>query len=125
MNIRDYRPKCDAIGRRIRMEREAMKITQEKLAEMTGMGTDHIRNIEYGEKGMSVTSLVRISMALDLSVDYVIHGTRPVKADGSVDPEKREKIESTVRLMEHMDAEQCSNVESLVRMLRKALKKTE
>ena len=26
MNIRDYRPKCDAIGRRIRMEREAMNV---------------------------------------------------------------------------------------------------
>jgi transcriptional regulator with XRE-family HTH domain len=125
MDVRDLKLKYVEIGNRIRNEREARELSQDKLAEMVDLGADHIRNIEYGERGMSVIALVRIAGALDLSIDYVIHGTVAVHVEEDMEPEKKEKIESTVRIMERMDTRECSRVEAIVRMIRDTMKKTE
>lgn len=51
-----------------------MKITQEKLAETAGISNDFMRRIEStsGTCGLSVYTLFRIAVALNVSVDELM-----------------------------------------------------
>jgi len=60
------------IGRRVRAERTAQNISQEKLAEMVGVGTTHISHIETGNTVPSIKTFVAIINALNLSSDELL-----------------------------------------------------
>lgn len=62
----------DAIGMRIKIARIKAKITQETLAERSGVSTVHISNIENGNSKMSISSIVSIANALSVSVDELL-----------------------------------------------------
>lgn len=58
-----------AIGVRIRAERLKHNYSQAKLAELTGLSVQHISHVESGTTKVSLPALVKISNALDVSVD--------------------------------------------------------
>ena len=60
------------IGRRIKERRETAGYTQEKFAEMIGMGTKNVSAIERGLAGISVSALRRICNTLCVSSDSLI-----------------------------------------------------
>jgi transcriptional regulator with XRE-family HTH domain len=60
------------IGRQIKKVREAAGFTQDKFAEMIGMGTKNISAIERGQAGISVSALKRICKTLCISSDTLI-----------------------------------------------------
>jgi transcriptional regulator with XRE-family HTH domain len=60
------------IGRRVREERNRQKISQEKLAEMVGVGTTHISHIETGNNIPSMKTFIAIINALNLSSDELL-----------------------------------------------------
>jgi len=60
------------IGSRIRAERTKQKISQEKLAEMAGVGTTHISHIETGNTVPSIKTFIAIINALNLSSDELL-----------------------------------------------------
>ena len=60
------------IGARIRAERKKQKISQEKLAEMVGVGTTHISHIETGNTKLSIKTFVEIINALNISSDELL-----------------------------------------------------
>ena len=60
------------IGQRIKEVRSARKLTQEYLAEKTGVNVSHISNIETNKVKVSLTLLVSICNALDVTVDYLL-----------------------------------------------------
>jgi len=62
------------IGNRIRLARRENKLTQEKLAELADVTPHYIYEIEHGLKAMSLDTLEKISLALDLSLDYLFWG---------------------------------------------------
>ena len=64
----------NAIGARIRGQREYIGYTREQLAELIDVTPKFCSDIELGVKGMSVPTLCRISKALHLSVDYILFG---------------------------------------------------
>lgn len=61
----DYR----AIGKRIKIERIKADLTQEKLAEMSGVSPTHMSNIETGTTRVSLTTMVAIAKALGVTLD--------------------------------------------------------
>ncbi len=63
-----------ATGRRIRIKREALGMTRDRLAEEIEVTSKFIQDIEYGAKGMSTETLVRLSEALGLTTDYILKG---------------------------------------------------
>lgn len=63
-----------AIGKRIKIIRNAQNITQENLAEMSELTLAHISNIENGHSKMSIDSLIAISNALSVSTDAILFG---------------------------------------------------
>lgn len=60
------------IGKRIREVRNSKHLTQEYLAETTGVNVSHISNIELNKVKVSLTLLVQICNCLDVSVDYLL-----------------------------------------------------
>ena len=69
-----------AVGRRIRFQREQLHLTREKLAEKLEVSPKFCADIEYGVKGMSMTTLNKLSEVLNLSTDYILKGNRDIPA---------------------------------------------
>ena len=63
--VLDYK----AIGQRIRIARIKANISQELLAERAGLSVSHMSNIETGTTKVSITSLVNIANALNVTLD--------------------------------------------------------
>ena len=63
-----------AAGERIRARRKLLGLTQEEMAERIGRVPKYYADIERGSCGMSVETLVSLSRALHLSLDYIILG---------------------------------------------------
>ena len=64
-----------AIGKRIKIQRIQREMTQEKLAELTGLSNPHISNVETGSTQVSLKSLIAIANALDvLLCDNIRYG---------------------------------------------------
>ena len=70
------------VGIRIRIRRRQLKMSQIQLAESTGFSVPYISLVEHGHKNPSLYALMKISKALDLSIDYLL-GMYPSDSDYS------------------------------------------
>lgn len=77
-----------SVGNRIKTGREQMGLTRDQFAEMIDLSISFFTQIERGEKLMSVQSLVKIALKLNLSLDYLIWG------DSSIDVNKNSLIDN-------------------------------
>ncbi len=62
------------IGERIKSAREKKGLTQEQLAEMLGLTSKHISEIERGVSGLSLPALMKMNQYLGTSADYILYG---------------------------------------------------
>jgi len=62
------------IGSRIRFEREKLGLTREKFAEIVGLSSFYIGQIERGDRKMSIDTLSSIANLLNVSIDYILYG---------------------------------------------------
>lgn len=69
------------MGQRIREARRVRQLTAEQLAEQIGIAVESLGHIECGNRRPSLTLLYAISVALDVSLDYL--------TGRSVSPESR------------------------------------
>lgn len=60
------------IGERIKQKRLSMKLTQEKLSEIVGIGIQHLSKIENGKAPLSLTCLVALANALQTTTDFLL-----------------------------------------------------
>ena len=65
MSRRD--PILVAFGRNVRKRREINKLTQETLAESSGLDRTYISDIERGRRNLSLLNIVRVARALNTS----------------------------------------------------------
>ncbi len=63
-----------SIGKEIREKRKGKKFSQEKVAEMVGVGITHISHIESGSTIPSLKTFIAILNSLDASADEVLRG---------------------------------------------------
>lgn len=56
----------DIFGKKIKSIRRARDITQEKLADLSGLSLQYIGEIERGRRNPSLTSIQQLSKALDI-----------------------------------------------------------
>lgn len=66
-----------AVGRRIRDRRVAMDLSQEALAERADLSPPYVSHVERGVKGPSLSALIRLAVALDVTLDYLLAGSQP------------------------------------------------
>ena len=97
------------IGSRIKAERKRQSFSQEKLAEMINVTPHYIYEIEKGLKAMSLETLVNISEAMEMSVDYILFGDKEknnvklCEQLEKMDNDRREKIENVfIKLLPYL-----------------------
>jgi transcriptional regulator with XRE-family HTH domain len=102
-----------AIGRRVRFQREQMHLTREELAEKLDVSAKFCADIEYGMKGMSISTLNNLSEILNLSTDYILKGNNEIRVCKA---ENRDIIGSVVAALESCNRVQLGRVEQLLRL---------
>lgn len=60
------------LGLNIRRKRREINISQEKLAERSGLHRTYVGAIERGERNVSLENMQRIAKALDLQVSELL-----------------------------------------------------
>lgn len=63
-----------AIGNRIKEQREYLGYTRQQFAEALQKSINYCRNIETGDSGMSMQTLIDVSRVLKISTDYILTG---------------------------------------------------
>lgn len=62
------------LGKRIAKRRRVLNLTQDKLAEATGLSNNHISNIENNHSIPSIETLIKICAVLKATPDYFLLG---------------------------------------------------
>lgn len=78
-----------SIGDRIRERRKFLGFSQENLANEIGVSASFISDIENGRRKMSLETMIKIAIALDTSLDYLV-----------LDNRSNKKIKSETKLVE-------------------------
>jgi len=60
------------LGKRVRIRRTVLELTQEELAERIGVCTSFIGHIERGSRKLSVDTLYDLCNALETSADFLL-----------------------------------------------------
>lgn len=67
-------PDFKAIGKKIREVRISKGLTQEFLASAADVNPSHISNIENNRVKISLTTLINVCNAMEVTVDYILSG---------------------------------------------------
>lgn len=99
------------IGKRIKTERETLKLTQKELAERAGIDFRFLGNIERGVSKPSLDTIVSIAQALDMPLDllvaeHILHKNPP---------ENSAITKEVVRLMKMLTDDDAKRVLKLIR----------
>ena len=79
------------LGKNVAKCRKSNGLTQEKLAEFTGLSNNHISNIENSYSIPSIETLMKLCEALDTTPDSLLLGTA-VNDGGTVKEELVQKL---------------------------------
>lgn len=60
------------LGKRVKIRRHVLGLTQEELAEKLGVCTSYIGHIERGSRKLSVDTLYGLCVVLGVSADFLI-----------------------------------------------------
>ena len=74
-----------AVGDRIRLKRNLLGLTQEELAEKINRVPKYCADIERGQCGMSIDTMLAFSNVLNMSLDYMFWGTEKEKENPDSD----------------------------------------
>ena len=97
------------IGKRIREVRISKGLTQEYLANAANVNTSHISNIENNRVKISLSTLVHVCNAMNITVDYIL-ATEYTATDTALnnailkelqncDNDKKEKILKIIQIL--------------------------
>ena len=72
------------IGEQIKLAREDAGITQEQLAEQVEVSPQYVSDLERGVVGVSIATLKRICISLQVSSDQILFGNKGTEDDHSL-----------------------------------------
>lgn len=101
-----------AAGDRIRLKRTLLGLTQEEMAVKINRATKYYADIERGSCGMSIETLMALSAALDMSMDYIICGKVSDEA------EKRKHTEEVSAIIGMLDTSDTRTQQYALNMLK-------
>ena len=80
------------LGKRVRQQRTLCGMTQEELAEKSGISCSFVGHIERGEKKFSIGTLVALCNAMTISPNYLLQDSLELEVlNDSVDVGKQNK----------------------------------
>lgn len=101
-----------AAGDRIRLKRTLLGMTQEEMAVKINRAAKYYADIERGSCGMSIETLMALSVSLDMPLDYIIYGK-------TVDnEEKRKHTEEVAAIIGMLDTSDIRMQQYALAMLR-------
>lgn len=101
------------MGARIRARREALGMSRETLAKMIPVSAKTISNIEYGEKGISISNLYKLKQALGVSVDFLLDGD---DAYAGMEEERKMLSENIISSLSVCSVKQLGCMEQMARI---------
>lgn len=88
------------LGKRIRMHRRSLHMTQEQLAEQCGISVSFLGHVERGTRKASLETLVALSNVLHVSPSMLLQDSLIVPDDPSYpSPRQRELINEISRVI--------------------------
>lgn len=84
-----------ALGERIAKRRKVLNMTQDDVAEATGLSNNHISNIENSHSIPSIDTLIRICDAIDTTPNYLLLG---IAAHTDAEDDLRHQISQRLKL---------------------------
>jgi transcriptional regulator with XRE-family HTH domain len=93
----------DRVAASLRAIRHARKLSQHDLGDMAGVTASAISQVERAERGLSLATFVRLSTALGVTIDDLLHGEDPGYRIGRRHEDPRHGIDHTLRLFEDAD----------------------
>ncbi len=114
---------CEILGQRIRMYRKQQHMSQEKLAELSGLHPTYIGQMERGEKNPTIESLYKICTALRIPITLLVEklDEYTVNADFPYSIDLNNTNNYPLQAYELFAAESVENQEHLLRLLSYAL----
>ncbi|GAA6385146.1 helix-turn-helix domain-containing protein [Lawsonibacter asaccharolyticus] len=79
------------MGERLATQRKSLKLTQENLAELSGVSVKTISSAEKGKKALRPENIVRICHSLELDISYLMTGNA-LHSDISVSLTHKQRI---------------------------------
>lgn len=73
-NLGEEQAECVYIGRRVAELRAEKDMTQQQLADLTGISREHVARIEAGKYSVGLKHLAKIAAALGMTIDFVSTG---------------------------------------------------
>ena len=80
-----------ALGSRIKAERKRQGLTLETLAEKLGISRNFLWEIEAGRKAPALSTLYRLGVTLNISIDYLLGTSAERRSLGSVPATERDR----------------------------------
>ena len=103
-----------SIGQRIREFRKAKSLTQERLAELSGIEPSNISHIERGATKASLPTLVAIANSLEISLDELVYA--------SLKRSRHIYSDMLAELIQDMTEEELSAVVEIIKTTKKILR---
>ena len=70
-------PPAHVFGQRVRERRLELGMSQETLAETSGLHRTYVGSLERGERNVALLNIVRLARALDLDPGELLRGLKP------------------------------------------------
>lgn len=71
----------ELLGKKIKIERNKLNLTQEQLAEYVDISTAYLGQIERGERKVTLDKLLPIANRLGVSIDFLLSDSLPKQED--------------------------------------------
>jgi len=84
-----------ALGERIAKRRKVLNLTQDDVAEATGLSNNYISNIENNHSIPSIDTLVKICEAIDTTPNYLLLG---ITSHADTEEDLRNQINERLKL---------------------------
>lgn len=99
-------------GERIRVKRRLLGLTQEELAEKIGRVPKYCADIERGQCGMSIETMMAFAKTLNMSLDYMILGV------GTADEEQSqtEELAALIHMLENCSERKIKYAKELLKL---------
>jgi transcriptional regulator with XRE-family HTH domain len=93
------------IGRRIRIQRRYLNITQGELAKRIGVSASFIGHLERGSRQASLETLVALANELDVSTDYLLSlSLKRTALINSDTPFNEKQLDTMKEMLAYLDA---------------------
>lgn len=71
------------IGQRLRLRRQQLGLTREKMSELADIGAGYYGQLEVGTSQMSLDTLIKLSRSMHLPMEYLLFGSGYEPGDAS------------------------------------------